>query len=258
MAAEKSIIKKEIAEQKTFEFKPRDFSTKASDPARSFVDMDQQRSPDFKISELIAQQAGIAQLEKEAVKDKINSQVLEKIKTVQEAAYKEGHELGLIEGSEKAYKDSVEDLKARLKNMDLVFKNLEDLKNRLMVQNEAELIELVFLTAKKIALRDLTEHRDAVAEILRDVAAEMQADERISVRLNPEDLYFIETLQDKVGERLQNYERIKFVTDESVKLGGCLIDTAYGTVDATVDERVERTWQTLQTRIPRVPPPKKD
>lgn len=261
MALEKSIIKKEVADRTTFEFKPREIGLDIAPIARDFVEVDAFKSSDFKISELIAQQAGISQLESDAQKDKINAQVLEKLKEVQEEAYKEGHDLGLIEGTEKALQESKTDLQERLRSMDALLKNLESLKKRLMVDNEAELIRLVYLIARKMALRDLEQNREAVLEILSHVVGEMQTDERISVKLSPEDLYFLEGLRDKVGDHIQNFERIKFQADEKVKSGGCLIETEYGSVDASVDERLERTWATLQSRIPQnrdVPKPKTD
>ncbi|NJL23743.1 MAG: hypothetical protein HC902_00205 [Calothrix sp. SM1_5_4] len=62
MSLEKHVIKAQIAGKATFDYKPRDLSTEVSQVARSFVDEDAFKSPDFKISELVAQQAGISQL----------------------------------------------------------------------------------------------------------------------------------------------------------------------------------------------------
>jgi flagellar assembly protein FliH len=131
-----------------------------------------------------------------------------------------------------------------------ILKTIENLKKNLLVDNEANLIQLLFLVAKKMALRDLHDNREAVKAILDDVLDEMQSDEQLSVRLSPEDLKFLEELQQKSGDKIESLERVKFIADEAVKPGGCLIESEYGTVDATIEERVERTWATLQSRIP--------
>ncbi len=256
MAFERSIIKAEVAAQKTFEFKPQEIGGEISEVARQYVDGP--KPSDFKLSDLIAQQAGISQLESDKQKDKLNAQVLERLKEVEEQAYKNGYDLGLIEGTEKAFQEAKSDLVERLAAFAEILKGIETLKSRLHVDNESELINLVFLTAKRLALRDLEVNREAVTEILRNVVSEMQGDERITVRLAAEDLYFIETLQDKTEHRLENFERIKFITDEKIKPGGCMIETAYGTIDATIEERLERTWQTLQSKIPQKPRERKD
>jgi flagellar assembly protein FliH len=229
-----------------------------SQVAKSFVDEDAFRSADFKISELIAKQAGISQLENEAQQDKINNQVLERIQEIQEKAYKEGYELGLIEGTEKAFQEAKTELLLKMATFESLLKRIEELKGELLIDNEAEMVKLVFATAKRIALRDIEGNREAVVEMIRNVTGETQADERITVRLSPEDHYFLETLQDKTGDRIGSLQRVKFVPEDKIKSGGCLIETDFGSVDATVEERVERVWQTLQAKIPQHAPGKKE
>ena len=253
MSLEKSIIKKGNAPTSTFDYKPRDLKTGVSQVARSFVDTDAGVSPDFIISELVSKQAGINQLEADNQRDKINQQVLERLKEVQEKAYQEGYELGLIEGTEKAFQEAKQHFTERLVAIESMLKRMETLKTRLAMDNEAELIRLVFLIAKKISLANLEDDREAVRKILIDVLGEAQTDEKVMVRLSAEDLFFIESLQEKAGQKIESLERVKFIPDETIKPGGCLIETEYGTVDATIDERVERTWQTLQARIPQKP-----
>lgn len=258
MALEKSIIKAQAAEISAFDYKPRELDAGTSMVAKNFVNEDAFISTDFEISDLIAKQAGISQLEDSAQQDKINSLVLDRLKEVQEKAYQEGHDLGLLEGTEKAFQETKGELLARMASMEAILKRLEELKTHLLVDNEAALVRLVFLVAKKIAMRDLEENRDAVWEILQHVSAEFQNDEKLMVRLCTQDLLFLESLQDKSGQKIESLQRIKFVVDDNIKPGGCLIETEFGNVDATLEERVERTWTTLQSRIPHKPQDKKE
>jgi len=255
MALEKPIIKADIAQTSTFDYKPREIAMAASGMAKAFV---HEHINDFKISELVAQQAGISQLALDAQQDLINSQVLARLAEVQEKSYTEGYEVGLIEGTEKAFQEAKANLLERMTAMENMLKQMEEMKSRLMIANEAEFVKLVFLTAKKIAMRDLEFSRDAVVEIMKDVVGEAQEDERVTVRMSPVDLSFIESLQEKADQRIESLRRVKFVREDSIKPGGCLIETEYGTVDATIEERVERVWQTLQARIPQQNPGKKE
>lgn len=258
MALEKPIIKAEAATTSTFDYKPRELGGGVSRVAKSFVDEDAFRSSDFKISELIAEQAGILRLESDAQKDKINNQVLERLGEVQEKAYQEGYELGLIEGTEKAFQEAKANLLEKMSALEALLKRIEDLKGQLLIDNEAGLIKLVFEIAKRIALRDIEGNREAILEMIKDVVGETQADERVVVRLSTEDHYFLETLQDKAGKRIESLQRVKFMSEDKIKSGGCLIETEYGSVDATVEERVERVWQTLLSKIPQNAPGAKE
>lgn len=258
MALEKAIIKSETAATTTFEFKPRELSQETSDVAHSFVNEVAFTSKDFKISDLIAAQAGISELEDSNQRDKINAQVLEQLKEVQEKAYTEGYELGLVEGTEKAFQEAKVNLVERMRTMEAMLKRMEELKKNLLIDNEAALLRLLFLIAKKIAMRDLENHREAVWEILQHVVGGIQEDEKVVVKLSAEDLFYLEGLQDKSGAKIEALKRVKFVSDDNIKAGGCLIETEYGTVDATLEERLERTWQTLQARIPHKAPETKE
>lgn len=253
MSLEKNIIKKPQAEKSTFDYKPREINLETSQVARSFVNEDAFISTDFQISELIAKQAGISRLEDDALQDKINAQVLERIKEVQEKAYQEGYDLGLIEGTEKAFQEEKTNLLSQMQTIEDLMKRIEDLKRHLLVDNENALVAMVYQIAKRIAMRDLEENREAVLEILNHVVHEFQNDEKLNVRLNTQDLYFLETLQDKGAKKIESLKRISFVADDNIKPGGCVIETEYGSVSATVEERVERAWQTLQSRMPHKP-----
>lgn len=250
MALERRIIKSSFVAGSTFDHKPGEISDTTSEVAKDYVNEDAFRSPHFKISELIARQAGILQMENVQAQDKINNQVLDRLKEVQEKAYAEGYALGLKEGGEKAFEEMKAVLTARMRDLESIVKNIEDLKVRVLVDNEAALIRLVYLVANKIALRDLDENHEAVREILKSVIGETQADEKIVVKMSPDDLKFIESLQETTGEKIESLERAKLVGLPEIRRGGCVIETEFGSVNATVDERVDRVWQTLQTRIP--------
>lgn len=250
MALERGIIKSKAAEKNTFDYKPREISRESTQVARDFVNEDAFISSDFQISELVAKQAGITQLADDAHRDEINRQVLEKLKEVQEKAYQEGYELGLIEGTEKAFLESKADLQSRMNALESILSRIETLKTSLTQENESQLIGLLFQIAKRIAMRDLEENRAATLEILRTTVGDTQTDERVNVRLNSIDLAFIESMQEKTGQRIEALERVKFVVDDAITPGGCLIETEFGNINATLEERVERVWQTLQSRIP--------
>lgn len=250
MALEKNIIKRGAAEKSAFDYQPREIAADASKVARSFVSEDAFISSDFKISELVAQQAGISRLEDEAHQDKIQAQVLEKLKEVEERAYREGYELGQIEGGEKAFREAQAELQQRMDMLESLLRRIETLKTRIFTDNEAELIAFVFQIGKRLAMRDIEANREAVVEILRQTVGDTQSDERVLVRLNSIDLAFIESLQEKTDKRIESLERVKFVIDDAISAGGCRIETEYGNIDATLEERVERVWQTLKARIP--------
>lgn len=251
MGAERNIMKNAVqAGQVVFDYKPRELTVETHQSARNFVEVDQLKSPDFKISDLVAKQVGISQLESEAHEGEINERVLKQVKEIEERAYKEGFDLGFADGTDKAFAHMKEQIAFRISSLDKLLAQVESQRRLVLVENEAELISLVFQVAKKIALRDLEEHREAVVEILTKVVDEMSEDETVAVYLSHDDHEFIQLSNEKTSSSLEKIKKLKLIESEEIKPGGCLLETSFGSVDATVDERVERTWDLLRDRIP--------
>ena len=254
MALEKAIIKSAHAVGTTFEYKARELNSAITDMARDFVSIDRQMSPDFKISQLVAEQSGISQLESDAVQDKISARVLERLAEVQEKAYKEGFELGRTEGAERSFRQSQDHLHESLASFDALMARIETLKSRLLVDNEASLIRLLYLVARKVALRDIAENPGAVLPVLTQIVGEMQSAEHVTINISATDLEFINLLRDQHDPRVENLGRAKFVVGDAMQPGGCTIETNFGSVDASIEERVERAWAALDTRTPKNAP----
>ena len=88
MGLEKTIVKSEIAADKVFDYKPREFTMEVTAAAVDYVHDEEVRKSDFKISEHAAQQSGVTKLEDERSQGIIDEQVLIKLKEIQERAYK--------------------------------------------------------------------------------------------------------------------------------------------------------------------------
>ncbi len=129
---------------------------------------------------------------------------------------------------------------------------MKNCKADLVSFNETHLVKLVFHLAAKLARRELAEDPSLIVEVLR-VAAEMALqDERVSVQVSTVQFEYLEELKKQNKRELEFVKKIRFEPNESITSGGCIIETNYGEVDATVEERVNRLWETLVENTPRV------
>src|ERR1700678_2581196 len=127
MVPERSILKSEIALEHVFDYKPKEFTKDISAAAVDYVHGEDERGKDFLISDLAAQQSGVSKLEEERNRGLINDQVLEKLKEVQERAYKEAYDLGHQEGKELAFNEEKTNLSAKLRELDQLLLSIESL-----------------------------------------------------------------------------------------------------------------------------------
>lgn len=235
-----------------FDYKPREFPTLVTESAVEFNSHHSAPGAGFKINPLLAQKAGISKLQAESLERAIEAQALEKLKEVQEKAYQEAFELGLAEGTEKAFEEHKEEFAARLSYLDSILKSFEDLKFRLVAENETQFVSLIFDIAKRLALREVSEHPEAILDVIRKVVEDAQTDERMVIRISQEDYSFIENLKDKSRKDQEVLSKVRLEVDNSVKSGGCLLETNYGSIDASLPQRIEKAWELLRHRTPKI------
>lgn len=245
-----TVLKKENAEKVVFKHNPKFIRIQPSTEATSFVNMQAAQTSDFEIADVVAQQSGIAAMKQKNLEDKAEETVLERMKEIQEQAYKQAYDLGLIEGTNKAFDEKQQDFMLRLERFDQLCKNIESHLTFAAQANEATLVKLVYQIADRVARKAIAQDPAPLVEMLRNTVHELQEAIRIVVQINPADLKFIEELRSKKEKIVESFERVKFEVDERIQSGGCMIETDFGTIDATVEQRIERAWQALEARLP--------
>jgi flagellar assembly protein FliH len=246
---DKSILKSEVAAERVFDYKPKEFAKEVSAVAINFVQEENNRKNEFQISELVAQQSGVQLLEEEKSQGLINDQVLERLKEVQERAYKEAYDLGHQEGTAKAFADEKANLAAKLKALDELLLSIEALKRDLMRDNEAQLVQMTFEIGKRIALRDLSQNQEAIVLLFQKITAELQSEQKIVVHAATADVKTLEEMVQRTETMPEAMKKMRIIAENDIQPGGCVIDLQYGDINLTVPDRVERVWQGLQEQI---------
>ncbi len=234
------------------DYQPRTLGGQVSPSASEFLIQQQTSGSGFKISPLVAERVGISDIQRKQLEARVEEETLNRIKEIQEKAYSEGFELGRKEGVEQALGEHRQELTDGLSKLGEVLKSLEDLRQQVFVQNENSLVQLTYQIAKKIAMHELGERPEWITDILSQVIEGAQAEEQITVFLGSEDYEFVVSMEEKLGKKLDFLKKVKLEVRPGVSSGGCLVDTNYGMIDATVEQRVEKVWETLKSRLSKV------
>ncbi len=252
--AGKAILDGSRSEQVIFDYRPKEFPIVATESAKDFSSKKHAASHTgaFTINPLIAEKAGISRLQTESLERAVEAQALEKLKEVQERAYREAFELGLAEGTEKAFDSHKEEFSSRLAYLDVLMNSFEELKFRLVAENEAQMVKLIFEISKRLALREIKENPEVILEMIRKVVEDSQTEERLVIKISPDDFKFIEGLGELNPRDKEMMSKIRLEAEASVTSGGCLLETNYGSIDASIEQRVSKVWETLSSRAPKI------
>ena len=245
-----AILKKTFADKIVFKYNAKDLQFEPSIAASDFVSAQGSESSDFQIADVVAAQSGVADLRRKNIETQVEGTVLERLKEIEEQAYKQAYELGLVEGAEKSFSEKSDEFLQKLKSFDSVLSGIENFKAELLKENEVIFIKLIFQIASKIARRTIELDNEHILGLLNELILEVQSADSINVKLNPEDFRFIEDLREKKVKEVEKLERVRIFSYNGVTRGGCIVETNYGEIDATVEQRVQKAWSILEPKMP--------
>lgn len=247
-----TIIKGESAADLVFDFQPQKFPVVPTQEAEDFVSSQTEGHSDFRISEIVSDQIGASKLQRTQLEDKFHQEALEKLKEVEEKAYKEAYEIGLIEGEKKALEEKRVVLDEKISHLDELHKTYESLTKNLFEQKETEIIKLVSMVASKIALFEIKTHKEFISELIVKLVEDIQSEEQATVYISQEDYDFIDSARKELELKHPEFQRIKLEVDESIETGGAFLETNIGMIDASIQQRVENIWESLKDKLPYV------
>lgn len=138
---------------------------------------------------------------------------------LRELAYEEGREKAVSEFSQ-AITDAYEK------------------RERISFEIEQDLIKLSIKLAEKIIGREIQMEKATIADIVSTALRHVRQQERLIVRVNPNDFSQIEGFETKIVNS-GRAQFLDFDPDPKVESGGCIIESEVGTVDARLQTQLK-------------------
>lgn len=252
MPLSKNIIRANVTHEKILDFVPPALNLGTPQVAIDFLENSLQRKNDFKMSDAIKEQTGINVIEEREINDRVEKKVIEKLQAIQEPAYQKAYELGLEEGRKYAFELSTQTIDQRINDLDKLIQEIKDLKSMLVSQNEAHIVKLSFYMAKKIAMAEINEKPDYVLNVIRQAILLSQSEEQVTVRVPAVQFEFLEEVKKEANREFEFLKKVTFEPNDDMTIGGCVIQTNYGEVDARLEERVQSLWDKVLEVTPKV------
>jgi len=238
--------------QGVLEYVPKKFETGLLAPAVEFLDIKKRMENDFRMAEAIRIQTGVNKIEALSVEAEVEQKTIDKLKDVQEAAYQEAYNLGLEEGRKEAFQNSSNEINNNLQMFAVLMQNIEGIKSELLKFNETHFVKLLLYMAQRLALHEVQVNQEAVVEIMKQAIQAAQIEEEITVQVAQAQFDFLEKLKKETSREYEFLKKIKLVPNESVQSGGCIIETNYGVIDARIEERMNKLWETVSDNLYKV------
>jgi flagellar assembly protein FliH len=150
---------------------------------------------------------------------------------------------GVIEGRRQADKDFGN---AAL-TLQSACNQLTNLHETILRNNLDEMHRLVMLIAEKIIRHSINEQSNTILATIEDAIRLAVKSEEFQIRINPQDLEAIQAKKKELIDDISGLDNIVLKTDNSIERGGCILESANCTVDATVDSQLQVIREALES-----------
>ena len=155
-----------------------------------------------------------------------------------------GFELGYAEGLQTA----AGDLAQALELVQAAAREGKAIRDQIIESAEGELIELVIEALERVIAVRVEQDRELVLETVRRGLDRVGAQRVVRVRVHPDDASVVRAWLDERGGEGARWE---LRPDGGVTIGGCVIDTEAGEVDARLDVQLAQIAAQLREAVPR-------
>lgn len=146
--------------------------------------------------------------------------------------YAQGERAGIEAGGKRA--------EAMLRRVAQTLTDLSSLRETLIQQTERQMVQLALTIARRIVYREVSLDPELIAAMAHVALKKLGTSSPATIRLNPED-YTVVTHE---GERWGGAQ-VTVVPDPAIARGGCLVESEFGRIDASIDRQFEEMTRAL-------------
>lgn len=158
---------------------------------------------------------------------------------------REAFELGHSEGKSQAEQEVRLHWEAMLTEARSILDSAYRMKEQIIQESEPFLVELSAAIAEKIICKQLTVSPEWSLDLIRKSLERRREMGVITLCVSPNQLNFVQAAREELSLALDSQAELQIVPDVSVKDYGCVIRSAFGSIDARIDTQLSEIKREL-------------
>ena len=151
---------------------------------------------------------------------------------------REAYEKGFAQGQ----KDGLDLEKSKLAEMgkqyEALLAELRDLKVHILRDSEGEMLRLIELIVNKIIGEEIKTNESIIRYSIKSAAGFLTDKRKVRIIINPDDMEEVKKMLPDLA-KLSKGGHFQLTEDPSVGKGGCILETGFGRVNATIDDQID-------------------
>ncbi|MEW4369235.1 FliH/SctL family protein [Paenibacillus kandeliae] len=156
------------------------------------------------------------------------------VEAVKAQAFQEGFE----EGRERAEQEMQQRIHEMMTEAQLVLSQAYEAKDQIIQEAEPFLVDLSCGIAEKVIDKELGEQPELVMSLIKKTLARKREQGVITLCVSPSQFDFIHAAREELVLSIDSQAELQILPDATVRDRGCVIRSAFGSVDARVDTQL--------------------
>lgn len=211
----------------------------------SFAAGANQRDSRFVMSQFTRDALFVTAEENRQIEERVRSQVSALAESERVRAREQGFEEGQRQGYQDAFARLSREGRERIEHFEKLLTEIEGAKAELFHQNERFLLELIYRVCRKVLLRELATDRDYLLRLCTALVEKTGLRENLRIRIHPAETETLEMLREGIQERLGALKNLEIEASSSVALGGCVVESDWGAIDARLETQLDEIQAAL-------------
>jgi flagellar assembly protein FliH len=156
---------------------------------------------------------------------------------------------GFNKGEKVGFESAADKIESLRRLLDEAVEALRHTRKRIQRDSEKEIVELVLAVAGRIVGHEVQTDREAIVAVVREALQKVENQDTVVIKMNPADVDFLDRLRLPLSSLSRNPDGLRIEADESVGLGGCLIETDGGDIDARIESRLRIVGEAFRKKL---------
>ncbi|MEW9667634.1 FliH/SctL family protein [Ammoniphilus sp. 3BR4] len=166
---------------------------------------------------------------------------------LQREAVDDGYRQGFQQGHAQGYESAWEEQQAAIDKTRKILEEAQTAKERWIQESEPVIMEIALAVAKKVIMEELSLYPEKMLSMVQEALKKVQEVDKITICVGPENYMFLEGQYSQLKNMLSGQADLLILPDHSIEGGGCLIRSAFGSVDARVDTQLGEISEALMS-----------
>ena len=160
--------------------------------------------------------------------------------------YQQGFDEGLSLQKDKI----VAELKQRVDLLDKIAKEVASFKSEIFKSSDEIVVNLALEIARKIINYQVTDDTSTILEVVKKALKKLTAMEnKFVVHINPEDEEVLSLHIEELANQTTSSRHIEIQADNRITKGGCLVESDFSTIDATIETQMQEIERALHKEL---------